>query len=86
METSFRSYDKQNDTETEQKCFDLHPRVKSPGKIYSIVLGIYLAAFFIGLWFAYDLAGGIGVLMYLVLVVGVGSGLYEASILLFPET
>lgn len=84
METSFKSYDKQNGTETERECFDDLP--KSPGKIYSIVLGSCLVAFFIGLWFAFAQAGGIGILIYLVLVVGVATGLYEASILLFPET
>ena len=78
---SFKSCDRQYGTETEQEYFDNLP--KSPGKAYSIIFSVCIVAFFIGLWFAYDLAGGVGILMYLVLVVGVWEGLYEASILLF---
>ena len=84
MKKSFKSYDMRYGTETKQEYFDNLP--KGPGKIYSIVFGACLLAFFIGLWFAFAQAGGIGVLIYLVLVVGVATGLYEASILLFPET
>ena len=78
---SFKSCDRQYGTETEQEYFDNLP--KSPGKVYSVIFSACMVAFFIGLWFAYDLAGGVGILMYLVLVVGVWEGLYEASILLF---
>lgn len=67
--------------ESRDRYFDNPP--KSPGKIYMIILWACIVAFFIGLWFAFDLAGGIGTLMYLVLIVGVAAGLYEASILFF---
>lgn len=52
-------------------------------KIYTVLFVACAAAFFIGLWFAFALAGGIGVLIYLVLIAGVAEGLYEAYILLF---
>ena len=85
MGKSFRSCDKQYCVETGQGFFDRYfdNLPKSPGTKYMIILWACIVAFFIVLWFAYDLAGGIGILMYLVLVVGVWAGLSEASELLF---
>lgn len=83
MKKSFKPCDKQYCTETGQGFFDRYfdNLPKNPGKIYMIILWACIVAFFIGLWFAFDLAGCVGVLMYLVLVVGIGAGVFEASIL-----